>query len=58
MFQPDREGMPLPDLRALQLARLQATAARMYECVPAHRARFEAAGVTPWGVPRPIRKNE
>lgn len=47
MFQPDREGMPLPELRALQLARLQGAAARMYERVPAHRARFEAAGVTP-----------
>lgn len=47
MFQPDREAMPLPDLRALQLARLQATAARMAERVPAHRARFGGAGVTP-----------
>ncbi|EYB69117.1 phenylacetate-CoA ligase [Deinococcus phoenicis] len=39
--------MPLPQLRALQLAQLQAMVARQYEQVPAYRAKFAAAGVTP-----------
>jgi phenylacetate-CoA ligase len=47
MFQPDREAMPLPDLRALQLAQLQAMIARQSEHVPAYRAKFGAAGLTP-----------
>ncbi|TDE85276.1 phenylacetate--CoA ligase PaaK [Deinococcus sp. S9] len=47
MFQPDFEALPLSDLRALQLARLQAMVARQFEHVPAYRAKFEAAGVTP-----------
>ncbi|MBB5233937.1 phenylacetate--CoA ligase PaaK [Deinococcus budaensis] len=47
MFQPDREALPLAELRALQLARLQTMVARQYECVPAYRARFEALGLTP-----------
>ncbi|GAA5534293.1 phenylacetate--CoA ligase PaaK [Deinococcus aluminii] len=47
MFRPDREAMPLADLRALQLAQLQAMVARQFEHVPAYRAKFEAAGVTP-----------
>ncbi|GAA5512888.1 phenylacetate-coenzyme A ligase [Deinococcus carri] len=47
MFQPDLEAMPLPDLRALQLARLRDMVARQFEHVPAYRAKFAAAGVTP-----------
>lgn len=47
MFQPDREALPLPELRALQLSRLQTMVARQYECVPAYRARFGALGLTP-----------
>ena len=47
MFQPDREAMPVPELRALQLRRLQDMLARQYEHVPAYREKFEAAGVQP-----------
>lgn len=47
MFQPDREAMPLPDLRAWQLSRLQEMVARQHDRVPAYRAKFAAAGVTP-----------
>ncbi|WP_034388718.1 phenylacetate--CoA ligase PaaK [Deinococcus sp. YIM 77859] len=47
MFQPEREAMPFAELRALQLAQLQAMVARQFEHVPAYRAKFEAAGVTP-----------
>ncbi|KQR22955.1 AMP-binding protein [Deinococcus sp. Leaf326] len=47
MFQPDREAMPLPDLRAWQLSRLQEMVARQAAHVPAYRAKFAAAGVTP-----------
>ncbi len=47
MFQPGFEALPRPELRALQLARLQEMVARQYECVPAYRAKFGAAGVTP-----------
>lgn len=39
--------MPLAALRALQLGRLQATVARLHERVPAYRAKFAEAGVTP-----------
>jgi len=41
------EAMPLPQLRALQLARLRATVARLYERVPFYRQRFGDAGVVP-----------
>ena len=47
MFNPAAEAMPLTELRALQLARLQATVSRLDACVPAYRRKFEAAGVTP-----------
>lgn len=47
MFQPDREAMPIPDLRALQLRQLRAMLERQHEHVPAYREKFRAAGVTP-----------
>lgn len=47
MFQPEREAMPVPELRALQLRQLQEMVARQYECVPAYREKFDAAGVKP-----------
>ena len=47
MFQPEREALPLPQLRALQLAQLQDMVARQYERVPAYRAKFGAVGVRP-----------
>ncbi|GGK17236.1 phenylacetate-coenzyme A ligase [Deinococcus malanensis] len=47
MFQPDREAMPVPELRALQLQQLQTMLARQYENVPAYRTKFTEAGVTP-----------
>ena len=47
MFDRRVEAMPLPQLRALQLARLRATVARLYERVPFYRQRFGDAGVVP-----------
>lgn len=47
MFQPEVEALPLPELRALQLRRLQDMVARQYEHVPAYREKFDAAGVGP-----------
>lgn len=47
MFQPDREALPIPELRALQLRQLQDMLARQDECVPAYREKFRAAGVRP-----------
>ncbi|HEX5865137.1 MAG TPA: phenylacetate--CoA ligase [Casimicrobiaceae bacterium] len=39
--------MPREKLAALQLERLRATVANAYECVPMHRARLDAAGISP-----------
>lgn len=47
MFQPEREAMPIPQLRALQLQQLQGMVARQYEHVAAYREKFDAAGVNP-----------
>ncbi len=47
MFNPAAEAMPLPQLQAHQLSHLQATVQRLHDCVPAYRAKFGAAGVTP-----------
>lgn len=47
LFQPEREAMPVPELRALQLSQLQQMVTRQYEHVPAYRAKFDAAGVRP-----------
>jgi phenylacetate-CoA ligase len=41
------EKASLPELRALQLKRLQATLAHAYENSPVYRAKFDAAGVKP-----------
>lgn len=41
------ERASIDELRAIQLQRLQATAARSYEKVPHYRAAFDAAGVHP-----------
>ena len=47
MFNPTAESMPIPQLRDLQLQRLQATMQRLFERVPHYRHAFEQAGVTP-----------
>jgi len=47
MFQPDREAMPIPELRALQLRQLQAMVHRQYEHAAPYRRKFQDAGVTP-----------
>jgi phenylacetate-CoA ligase len=41
------EKASLPELRALQLKRLQSTLAHAYENSPVYRAKFDAAGVKP-----------
>ena len=47
MFNPAAEAMPLPELHSLQLARLRETVQRLHDRVPAYRAKFEQAGVSP-----------
>lgn len=47
MFNPAAEAMPRAQLRALQLARLQDTVARLHERVPFYRGRFAEVGVAP-----------
>ncbi len=47
MYQPEWESMERGALEALQLERLNATLARVYENVPTYRASFDAAGVRP-----------
>jgi phenylacetate-CoA ligase len=47
MFNPAAEAMPLPQLHAHQLARLQETVQRLHDRVPTYRARFAEAGVAP-----------
>src|SRR5437667_6930391 len=46
-FQRELETMPRENLAALQLDRLRATVTNAYEHVPMHRARLDAAGITP-----------
>jgi phenylacetate-CoA ligase len=41
------EKAPLPELRALQLKRLQSTISHAYENSPVYRAKFDAAGIKP-----------
>ena len=43
----EHETMPRKDLERLQLQRLKAVAARVYETVPFYRSAFRAKGVTP-----------
>ncbi|WP_189073119.1 AMP-binding protein [Deinococcus sedimenti] len=47
MFQPDHECLPEPQLRALQLQRLQDMLARQWAHVPPMRARLDGAGLRP-----------
>ncbi|WP_110885539.1 phenylacetate--CoA ligase PaaK [Deinococcus yavapaiensis] len=47
MFNPHAEAMPIEQLRAHQLARLQETVARLNERVPMYRERFAQTGLTP-----------
>ena len=47
IFDREAETLPVPQLRALQLARLQDVCARVYERVPHYRAAFEERGLTP-----------
>jgi phenylacetate-CoA ligase len=44
---PREETLARPSLEALQLERLQQTAARVYERVPAYRKKFDEAGLKP-----------
>jgi len=46
-FQRELETMPREKLAALQLERLRATVTNAYNNVPMHRARLDAAGVSP-----------
>jgi phenylacetate-CoA ligase len=46
-FQRELETMPRDKLAALQLERLRATVTNAYENVPMHRARLDAAGISP-----------
>jgi phenylacetate-CoA ligase len=47
LLDPEVERMPRARLAAMQLDRLRATLARIYDRVPAMRARLDAAGVAP-----------
>jgi phenylacetate-CoA ligase len=46
-FQRELETMPREKLAALQLERLRATVTNAHEHVPMHRARLDAAGISP-----------
>jgi len=47
MWNESTQTLPRPRLAALQLARLRATVARLYERVPFYRDRMDALGVAP-----------
>ena len=47
MYQPEYEAMPREELESLQLERLQALLARVYEFVPLYRQKFDDAGFDP-----------
>jgi phenylacetate-CoA ligase len=49
-FQRELETMPRDKLAALQLERLRTTVKNAYDHVPLHRARLDAAGVSPGGI--------
>jgi len=49
-FQRDVETLPREKLAALQLERLRTTVTNAYEHVPMHRARLDAAGISPDGL--------
>lgn len=46
-WQQEQECLPVDQLRALQLKKLQTVVARVYANVPAYRQAFDAAGVKP-----------
>jgi len=50
IWDKDHETMPRPALQALQLERLQAQLARVYENVPFYRQAFQDAGLAPQSV--------
>jgi phenylacetate-CoA ligase len=47
VYQPELESMDRAELESLQLVRLKALLLRVYENVPAYRAKFDAAGFDP-----------
>jgi len=47
MFQPELESMPREQLEALQEQRLRDVVRRVYDAVPAYRAKFDEAGFDP-----------
>jgi phenylacetate-CoA ligase len=47
LFNPEIERLPLPQLRALQNARLKEQVAYVYERVPFYQQKFDALGVHP-----------
>ena len=47
VYQPELESMSRSELESLQLARLKSLLLRVYEHVPAYRAKFDAAGFDP-----------
>ena len=47
MWKPKSEGMPVDELRALQLRRLQETVRRAYERTPFYKRKLDEAGVGP-----------
>jgi phenylacetate-CoA ligase len=49
-FQRDVETLPREKLAALQLERLRTTVTNAYEHVPMHRARLDAAGISPGAI--------
>jgi phenylacetate-CoA ligase len=50
VYQPELESMGRGDLESLQLDRLKTLLVRVYENVPAYRAKFDAAGFDPKSV--------
>ncbi|RPD47841.1 phenylacetate--CoA ligase [Hymenobacter sediminis] len=47
LFNPDMERLPLPQLRALQNARLKEQVQYVYQRVPFYRQKFDGLGITP-----------
>ncbi len=47
MIWAKEETLPRAEIEAIQLGRLKETVARVYERVPAYRAKMDAAGVKP-----------
>ncbi|WP_201783333.1 phenylacetate--CoA ligase family protein [Hymenobacter sp. AT01-02] len=47
LFNPDIERLPLPQLRALQNARLKEQVQYVYQRVPFYQQKFDALGINP-----------